>query len=538
MSFETRRLILAGGAALALALAAPFAAAPADAQGKVFRWANDGDANSLDPYALNESFRLGFLLNIYEPLIRRDKDLKLEPGLAVKWGLVSPTTWFFDLRQGVKFHDGTPFTADDVIFSLARANGQGSNMRNYFITVKGVRKVSDSRVEVDTNIPDPLLPDKWAVIMMMSKAWAEKNKAETVGDLTKKEENFATRNAMGTGPFVLKTREPDVKTVLAANPNWWDKREGNVTEVVFSRIPNAATRVAALLSGEIDMIYTVPTQDTDKISKDPNTKIIEKPETRVVYLGLDVDRSELQFSNVKGKNPFKDKRVREAIYRSIDVEAMKKTVMRNQSFPTALMVGTVINGYSKALDKRPALLKPAEAKKLLADAGYPNGFEVTLDCPNDRYVNDEKICQAVVGMLARIGVKVNLHAQTKGKFFEQILAPRFETSFFMLGWTPVTYDMHDALINLMQTRNAQTKKGQFNVAGYSNPKLDELSDKIQVEVDKAKRDTMIAEATRLYMSDMVYIPLHQQTVIWATRKNVDLVLSADNIFQWRWVKMK
>jgi peptide/nickel transport system substrate-binding protein len=411
-------------------------------------------------------------------------------------------------------------------------------MRNYFITVKGVRKVSDSRVEVDTNIPDPLLPDKWAVIMMMSKAWAVKNKAETVGDLTKKQENHATRNAMGTGPFVLKTREPDVKTVLAANPNWWDKREGNVTEVVFTRIPNAATRVAALLSGEIDMIYTVPTQDTDKISKDPNTKIIEKPETRVVYLGLDVDRSELQFSNVKGKNPFKDKRVREAIYRSIDVEAMKKTVMRNQSFPTALMVGTVINGYSKALDKRPALLKPAEAKKLLADAGYPNGFEVTLDCPNDRYVNDEKICQAVVGMLARIGVKVNLHAQTKGKFFEQILAPRFETSFFMLGWTPVTYDMHDALINLMQTRNAQTKKGQFNVAGYSNPKLDELSDKIQVEVDKAKRDTMIAEATRLYMSDMVYIPLHQQTVIWATRKNVDLVLSADNIFQWRWVKMK
>ncbi len=538
MTFETRRLLLAGGAALALALSVPFAAAPADAQGKVFRWANDGDANSLDPYALNESFRLGFLLNIYEPLIRRDKNLKLEPGLAVKWGLVNPTTWFFDLRQGVKFHDGSPFTADDVIFSLDRAKGEGSNMKNYFITVKGYKKINDHRVEVETNIPDPLLPDKWAVIMMMSKAWAVKNKSETVGDLTKKQENYATRHTNGTGPFMLKSREPDVKTVLTVNPNWWDKKEGNVTEVVFTRIPNAATRVAALLSGEIDMIYTVPTQDTDKISKDPNTKIIEKPETRVVYLGLDVARNELQFSNVKGKNPFQDKRVREAIYRSIDIDAIKKTVMRNQSAPTALMVGTVINGYDKALDKRPALLKPEQAKKLLADAGYPNGFEVTLDCPNDRYVNDEKICQSVVGMLARIGIKVNLHAQTKGKFFEQILAPRFETSFFMLGWTPVTYDVHDALINLMQTRNAQTKKGQFNVAGYSNPKLDELSDKIQVEVDKAKRNAMIADVTKIYTSDMVYIPLHQQTVIWATRKSVDLVLAADNIFQWRWVKIK
>jgi peptide/nickel transport system substrate-binding protein len=537
MELATRRLMLAAGAALGLVLTAPFATPPADAQGKVFRWANDGDANSLDPYALNESFRLGFLSNIYEPLVRRDRNLKLEPGLAVKWGLVSPTKWYFDLRQGVKFQDGTPFTADDVIFSLDRAKGPGSNMKNYFITVKDYKKISDYRVEVETNIPDPLLPDKWAVIFMMSKAWAVKNKAETVGDLTKKEENYATRNAMGTGPFVLKSREPDVKTVLTANPGWWDKREGNVTEVVFTRIPNAATRVAALLSGEIDMIYTVPTQDTDKIAKDPNTKIIEKPETRVVYLGLDVARNELQFSSVKGKNPFKDRKVREAIYRSIDVAAIQKTVMRGQSFPTALMVGNVINGYSQGLDKRPALLKPEEAKKLLAEAGYPNGFEVTLDCPNDRYVNDEKICQAVVGMLARIGIKVNLHAQTKGKFFEQILAPRFETSFFMLGWTPVTYDMHDALINLMQTRNAETKKGQFNVAGYSNPKLDELADKIQVEVDKAKRDAMIAEVTKLYMSDMVYIPLHQQTVIWATRKNVDLVLSADNIFQWRWVKV-
>jgi len=412
-------------------------------------------------------------------------------------------------------------------------------MLGYFATVKAIRKVSDLRVEVDTNVPDPLLASKWAQLGMMSKAWAEKNKAETVGDLTKNEENFATRNAMGTGPFVLKSREPDVKTVLEANKDWWDKPEHNLSEVVFSRIANSATRVAALRSGEIDMVYTVPPQDTDTLDKDPNTKVIQGPETRVVYLGFDHKRDELLYSNVKGKNPFKDKRVREAIYRSIDVEAIKRTVMRNQSYPTALMVAPGINGYTKELDKRPALLKPDDAKKLLAAAGYPNGFEVTLDCPTDRYVNDEKICQAVVGMLARIGVKINLRAQTRLKYFAQILLPKADTSFWMLGWSPAaTFDVHDVFISLIQTPNSETKKGQFNPGSYSNAKFDELADKVLVETDVKKRNAMILEATKLYTEDYAYIPLHQQALIWAARKNIDLVQTADNSFQLRWVKVK
>jgi peptide/nickel transport system substrate-binding protein len=410
----------------------------------------------------------------------------------------------------------------------------------YFATVKAIRKVNDHRVEVDTNVPDPLLASKWAQIFIMSKVWAEKNNALTVGDLTKNEENFATRNAMGTGPFKLKSREPDVKTVLEANKEWWDKKvEHNLSEVVFSRIANAATRIAALRSGEIDMVYTVPPQDTDTLAKDPNTKIVQGPETRVVYLGFDQHRDELLYSNIKGKNPFKEKRVREAIYRSIDVEAIKRTVMRGQSFPTSLMVAPGINGYMKDIDKRPALLKPDQAKKMLADAGYPQGFEVTLDCPTDRYVNDEKVCQAVVGMLARIGVKVNLRAQTRLKYFAQILLPKADMSFFMLGWSPAaTYDVHDVFINLIQSYNPATKKGQFNPGRYSNKKFDELADKVQVETDTAKRNAMIAEATKIYTSEYSYIPLHQQAVIWATRKNVDLIQTADNSFQIRWVKMK
>jgi peptide/nickel transport system substrate-binding protein len=235
--------------------------------------------------------------------------------------------------------------------------------------------------------------------------------------------------------------------------------------------------------------------------------------------------------------------VREAFHRSIDVDAIKRTVMRSQSFPTDLMVAPGINGYVKDLDKRPALLKPEEAKKLLADAGYPNGFEVGMDCPNDRYVNDEKVCQAVVAMLAKIGVKVNLRAQTRNLYFAKILrrsdGKPGETSFYMLGWSPgTTYDVHNVFEALIQTPNAAAKKGMFNAGGYSNPAVDKLADAMEQETDKAKRDEMIRQATKLYVDDFAYIPLHQQAVVWAARKNIDLFQPADNYFPLRFVTVK
>ena len=452
-------------------------------------------------------------------------------------------SWVITLRSGVKFHDGSTLTADDVVFSLNRANGPGSNLGSNFVSVKEIKKDGDNRVVVTTKYPDPLLADKWAAIGIMSKAWAEKNNAVNSADMTKNEENFATRNAMGTGPFMLKERKAGERTVLVANPNWWDKPQHNLTEVIFTPVANPATRVAALKAGDIDMTYEVPPADTEQLKKDANVKVLEGPETRVVYLGFDQERPELLESNVKGKNPFKDKRVREAIHRSIDVDAIKRTVMRGQSFPTNLMVAPGINGYVKDLDKRPPLLKPEEAKKLLADAGYPNGFEVGLDCPNDRYVNDEKICQAVVAMLAKIGVKVNLRAQTRNLYFAKILrkgdlSPG-DTSFYMLGWSPAqTYDVHNVFEALIQTPNKQTKKGQFNAGGYSNPALDKLADAMEQETDKAKRDAMIRDATKLYVDDFAYVPLHQQAVVWAARNNVDLVQPADNSFPLRYVTVK
>jgi peptide/nickel transport system substrate-binding protein len=507
------------------------------ASAKTFRWANDADSNSMDPYARQETFLLSFVSNMYEPLVRRDRNLKLEPALATEWAQTAPDVWRFKLRQGVTFHDGSPFSADDVVFSFERIRGPGSNLATALATVKEIRKIDDYTVELVTNGPDPILANEITIWDIMSKQWCEKHNATRSADLTKNEESYATTHANGTGPFMLKEREPDVRTVLVRNPNWWDKPQHNLDEVVFQRIANPATRVAALLSGELDMVYTVPPQDTDRIAKTAGLRIVQGPELRTIFLGFDQSRPELLESNVKGKNPFKDKRVRQAFYQAIDETAIKTKVMRGFATPTALLIAPGINGFDPALNERPAL-DPAAAKKLLAEAGYPNGFEVGMDCPTDRYVNDEAICQAVVAMLAKVGVKVNLLAQTRAKFFAKVNAPAFQTSFYMLGWTPGTYDAHNALISLVHTRDANTHAGDYNFGDYSNPQVDDLIAKIQVETDREKRLGLIHDALEIMKDDFAYIPLHQQAVVWAVRDTVDLVQGADNYFPLRYITMK
>jgi peptide/nickel transport system substrate-binding protein len=520
---------------LAAALLLAVAAGAADA--KTFRWANDGDVNSMDPYARQETFLLAFDQNMYEPLIRRNREMGLQAGLATEWVQTEPNVWRLKLRQGVRFHDGTPFSADDVVFSFERATNPGSNIASPLSTIREVKKVDDVTVELVTDGPDPILPYSLPTWAIMSKKWCEQHNTTRAADLTKNEENYATRNANGTGPFKLKERQPDVRTVLVKNLDWWgrDSEPVDIDEVVFNRIESDPTRVAALLSGELDMIYTVPPQDTDRIGRAVGMKVWQTPELRTIFLGMDQSRDELLESNVKGKNPFKDKRVRQAFTQAIDAEAIAAKVMRGLAQPTALMVAPGVNGYDPTLDRRHPH-DPAVAKKLLAEAGYADGFEVGFDCPNDRYVNDEAVCQAVVPMLARIGVKANLLSQPRAKYFGKILGPRYQTSFYMLGWTPGTYDALDALKSLAATRAG--KVGVFNVAGYSNPQLDELVKNIQVELDTAKRNRAIVDALRLVKEDFAYIPLHRQVVVWASRANVDLAQTGDNFFQLRFVKMR
>ena len=520
------------------ALAAMVAAGPIGvASAKTFRWANDGDSNSMDPYARQETFLLSFDSNMYEPLVRRDRNLKLEPGLATEWAQTAPDVWRFKLRQGVKFHDGTPFTADDVVFSFERVTGPGSNLSGTVATIREVKKIDDYTVDIMTKGPDPILPDEIGPWDIMSKAWCEKNGVARVADLTKSEENYATNHANGTGPFMLKERQPDVQTTLVKSPSWWDKAEFNIDEAVFHRIADQHTRVAALLSGDLDMIYTVPPQDVDTIAKTPHLKIIQGPELRTIYLGFDVARPELLESDVKGKNPMQDIRVRKAFYQAIDEEAIKAKVMRGFATPTGLMVGKGINGFEEQLNKRLLPYDPEAAKKLLAEAGYPNGFEIGMDCPNDRYINDEGICTAVVAMLARVGVKVNALIQTRAKYFAKILGPGYNTSFFLLGWTPATYDAHNMLLNLLVARTGKGR-GDYNSGGYSNPKVETLVDQIQSETDKEKRGAEMHEALKIVKEDIATIPLHQQVLVWATRDTVDLVQPADNYFALRYVKMK
>jgi len=503
-------------------------------QAITLRVANQGDAQSMDPHSLNESLQLTFTGNIYEPLVGRDKKLALIPALATSWKATSPTVWRFELRKGVKFHDGTTFTADDVVFTFKRAAGDGSDMKGYTSSIKDVRKVGDMAVEIETLTPFPILPDVISLVWIMSKKWCEDNKAEKPVDRRKGIENTASFKANGTGPFRLKERQPSTRTVLVRNGTYWDKLESNVDEVIFTPIGNDATRVAALLSGEIDLMEPVPLQDVERLKANPGLKVMQGPELRTIFLGMDQKRDELQFSSVKGKNPFKDKRVRQALYQAIDIETIKTRTMRGAATPTALMIAPGIKGFVPELNKR-LPYDPDGAKKLLADAGYPNGFEVAMNCPNDRYVNDAAICQAVAVNLARIGVKVNLQTETKVTYFPKIL--RRDTSFYLLGWTPGTYDSHNPLTSLMATPTDKGQ-GQFNLGSYSNPRVDELTLAIQSETDQTKRNAMIKEAFEIHANDVGHIPLHQQALAWGMKKNVELTQLADNFMPYRYVTVK
>ena len=517
----------------ATALFAALAAAGVVAQAQTVRIANQGDALSMDPHSLNESLQLSVTSNVYEPLVGRNKDLSLAPALATTWKQTAATTWRFDLRKGVQFHDGTPFTADDVVFSFKRMQGDGSDMRATTSDIKEVRKIDDHTVEFETKVPTSILPDMITTAYIMSKKWCETNQAVVPVDRRKGIENTASFKANGTGPYRLRERQPNVRTSFVRNGTYWGKIEGNVSDVVFTPIGNDATRVAALLSGEVDVMEPVPVQDIERVNNSGSTRAITGPELRTIFLGMDQKRDELLYSSVKGKNPFKDKRVRQAFYQAIDIEGIKKTVMRGASNPSALLVGPGINGFQPETKRLPYDVEAA--KKLMAEAGYPNGFEVTMNCPNDRYVNDGRICQTVAANLARINVKINLQAETKGTYFPKILSRN--TSFYMLGWTPTTYDSHNALNALMACPDDKGA-GQFNLGSYCNPKVDELTKKIPGETDKAKRNAMIKEAFDLHGADIGTLPLHQQALAWGVNKKVTLVQLADNFMPFKWISVK
>jgi peptide/nickel transport system substrate-binding protein len=530
LSKLVKRTALVGALALSLGLGQT-------ALAKTFHWSYQGDVNSLDPMSLNETFTLGFQNSFYEPLVTYDENLKLVPALATSWENPEPTKWIFHLRKGVKFHSGEPFTADDVVFSWKRSLTPGSDMKGYGGLATDVKKIDDYTVEVDTAKPNPILPRDWVYLYIMSKSWAEKHNATQASNV-KGDNSYANMHEDGTGPFEVVSRQPDVKTVLKRFDGYWNKNlPTNVTEIVFQPIKQASTRVAALISGDMDLVRPVPVQDWPRLEKIKDIQILRKPEARAVFIGFDQHRKELLYSNVKGKNPFKDKRVREAIDLTVNTEVINKKIMRGAARPLGTLIADSINGFDESFGK-PYKTDIKKAKKLMAEAGYPDGFEVTLDCPNDRYVNDEKICQAVSSMLARIGIKIDLLAQTKSKYFGKVLLQAGnKTSMYLLGWTPSSIDAENSLKNLVACRNPKTAAGQFNLGGYCNPKIDELIGKIGSETDQAKRNAMIKKAFTIIRNDYAYLPLVQLPLSWAARKGVKVAQRADNVLDMRSVVM-
>ena len=508
------------------------------AEAKTLRYASQFDPGTMDPHALSSVYNNRVLAQVYEPLVGRDEYFKTEPRLALSWTpLPNGAGWRFKLRPNVKFHDGSPFNADDVVFNVTRALHPLSAHKTTLPNVTGAKKVDDLTVDVLTSQPTPVLPLAMSNLRLMSKAWAVKNHCEKPQDYNAKEEMFSTRNANGTGPYVLVAREQDVRTQLRRNEDYWGKGEFplGVSEITYLTIKSDATRIAALLSGEVDFVQDVPVQDIDRLEKTPGIKVNFGPENRTIFLGLDVASPELKSSNIKGKNPFADKQVRQALNMAIDREAIKRVVMRGQSIPAGVIAPPFVNGYPKELDRLPKV-DLAQAKALLQQAGFADGFQVTLNCPNDRYVNDEGICQAVTAMLAKIGVKVNLVAQPKGPHFTLIQKNPPETEFYLLGWGVPTYDSHYIFSFLYHTRSG--REGGWNGTRYSNSALDSKIENLAAEIDVVKRNAAIADIWKALSEETIYLALHHQQLAYAMKSELDIPVSPDNQVHMKFIAAK
>ena len=529
---------MSGQKTLAAAVALGVAAAAAPAPAKTFKYSFQGDVQSLDPHSLNETFSLGFWGNVYEGLTAYDENLVLIPALAESWENPEPDKWIFHIRKGVKFHDGGDLTADDVIFTWQRALSEGSDMKVRAGAIRKMEKIDDFTIEAWTEDPMPILMREMTDLYIMDREWSEKHNTTTsVSASGGTENNYAGLHANGTGPFEVVERQPDVKTTLTRFDGYWKNIQSNVTNVEFTPIKQAATRVAALISGEMDLVYPVPVQDWKRLEKTRGVKLLTGPEVRTIFLGMDQSRDELLYSNIEGRNPFKDKRVREAFAHAINLSAIDEKIMRGAATPAGLLAAPQINGFDKALNQ-PYGYDPKKSIALLKEAGYPDGFEVSLDCPNDRYVNDEKICQAVASMLAKVGVRVDVNAQPKSKYFAKVLATNdFDTSFYLLGWTPSSLDVHNIYQNLMHCQDREKQLGLFNLGNYCNERVDELTAAIGEETNPAKRQALVDEGFRLVKEDVGYLPIHQQPLSWGVRDGIEAAQRADNTLDLRYVVM-
>ncbi|GGB50515.1 ABC transporter substrate-binding protein [Roseibium aquae] len=524
-SRRVRHLLLSAGLAVAISSGGAFS--------KELRWASPTDPQTMDPHAVNSAPVLGFLNNIYEGLVRRDKQMQIEPSLATDWEPLGDEGWRFHLRQGVTFHDGARFTAEDVLFSYQRASSEQADTKSWFAPVKEVRIVDEYTIDFLTHAPDPIFPDSIANFLIMDKDWAQAKQTERPARDT---ETYATLFANGTGPFRLTGREPGLSTVAEPFEAWWDTPEHNLTKATFLPISNPATAVAALLSGEIDLIEPVPVQDVERIARHADLTLHQGIEARVIMLGFGHSHDVLKYSDdIRDENPFQDPRVRRAVQHAIQADVIVDTIMRGKAEVASQLVSPQMKGYSLAAADRFAFDLDA-ARALLGEAGYPDGFSFGLMCTNDRYINDESICTAVAGMLAKIGIRANLTAMPVRNYWPELRAGHFDM--YLLGWSPGTFDAEHPVRFLVATPNEEKKLGSWNFGGYSNARIDELLPQVQREIDPEARQAMLDEIAALVRDEVAYVPLHVQPLLWASRSNVSLTQRADNMIMLRWITVE
>ena len=498
---------------------------------QTLRWASQGDPQTMDPHSQNESLTNMVNGQFYEQLTRRDRDLNLVPGLATSWQQVSPLLWRFKLRAGVKFHDGSPFTADDVVFSVNRAKAPSSQVANYANSVGVPRKIDELTVEFQLTSVNPIFLQHIDTLWMMSKSWSEAHRVSKPLDFKNKEESFASMNANGTGPYLLVLRQPGIKTVYKRNPAWWGKFEGNVQEVVLTPIANDATRLAALVSGEIDFVLDPAPRDIPRLRNTSGIKVIDGPENRLIFIAMDQARDKLLYGDVPGgKNPFKDLRVRRALYQAIDIEAIRAKLMNGLSVPTGGLSTAATGGDPRLETRLPFDL--VAARKLMRDAGYAEGFEVTFDCPNNRYVNDEKICQALAAMWSQLKIKVKVSAMPRTTYFPKL--ERLDTSLYLFGWGGAITDPEVIMTPVFRSRGEQGI-GAYNYGNVRNEKFDQLAALSSVETDPKLREQQIFAAISEYKEQVHVIPLHRQMIPWAMRNSVTVVHRPDNRLEMSWV---
>ena len=534
-----RRLLAACSLSFAFALACAFSP-PAFAQAKTLRFASAFDPQSMDPHALALLYQSRVVTQVYEGLVNRDKDFKLEPALAVSWDMTTPTTWRFKLRGGVKFHDGAPFTADDAVFSVERALDKASQRKNQMLGIAGARKIDASTIEVLTAAPDAVLPEKLWLVGMMSRAWCEKHNVLKPQDYNAKQETHAVRNANGTGPFVLQRYEADVRTVLKANPAWWGRSMpelaarfggGNLDAVLFEVIQSDATRLAALASNQVDFVIDPPFQDLARLKADKGLKVSAAYDIGTQYLALNQHSTELPGSDVTGRNPFKDVRVRRAVQLAIDTDLIVRQVLRGEGRVTGSFVSPLVDGHVPELEQRPKA-DAAAARALLKEAGYENGFSLQMDCVNVAW--RASVCQAAVAMLERVGIRASLVVSPSSIFFPKLSLGT--GSLVEFGWSP-SPDPWNVLQSTVRS-NDGLAAGAFNAGRYSNPKLDALIDGLRIEPDLAKRRRMASDAFRLMAVELPMIPLYRRQHNWVMRPNLDVVHWPNDVLELRWVVMR